>query len=121
MANTVSYVSYSHSANGNQDYVSRFVAKFTGSYTNGTPETVIFTGASNANGLEGPFLPNSSLAEGIPDFVANLGGYTVNVSNYSDGWVGVTFYSAAGTELESGNYPAGITDGQITFEIHSKG
>ncbi|MDE2102634.1 MAG: hypothetical protein KGL39_35640 [Patescibacteria group bacterium] len=122
MANSVNYTSYSHSPGGS-DFAFRFVANFTGSYVNGTGETINLFAAGNPNGLElNGFLPPTTLVEVIVDILAaSLGGYGVGVSAYNAGSFVVTFYSAAGTELASGAYPAGITGGQITFQVRHKG
>jgi hypothetical protein len=121
MANTLSYIGYAHAPSGSEDYSFKYSAAFTGSYTSGTAESLNFLTAANTNGLElNGFVP-SGTGTTPPEFTANLGGYTANVGPLTNGTVAVKFYSAGGTELTTGAFPAGITSGNIIFRINTRG
>jgi hypothetical protein len=123
MANTTNYVSYQHAASGDKDFTFIFTITFSGSYVNGTGETINFLTAANPNGLElSGFLPVNSVDAGIPDTPgSSVAGYGFGFAAYSAGSAVLKFYSAPGTELASGAYPAGISGGTITAAIRHKG
>lgn len=120
MANALSYTGYLHAPSGSADFTGQYLATFSGSYVNGTGESLNFLTATNTNGLEGNGYVPADPTTSIPFFAANLSGYGVSVSSFSAGAVVVKFYSAAGTELGSGAYPASISGGSIAFQVRSR-
>lgn len=121
MANSVSYIGYtgSRTSGGNLEF--RYAVTFTGSYTSGTAESINFLTAANTNGFElNGFLP-SGTGTNPPEVSANLAGYTVNVGPLTNGAVALKFYSAGGTELTTGAFPAGITAGAVLFKFYHRG
>lgn len=122
MANAVAYIGYLHSPNSASDYAFRYSVTFTGSYTSGTAESIDFTLATNPNGLElNGAIPTTTTGTYAPETVANLAGYTINCGPLTNGKIALKFYSAAGTELGSGSYPASITGGSVLFRIYNRG
>lgn len=123
MANVTNYVSYRRVGGGAEDFVYTFVTTFTGSYVNGTGETINFLTAPNVNGLEASPGPPAvgTLPQGVPDFSDNVGGYGAVVGAYASGICNLKFQSAAGTELSSGAYPATITAGSIIWKVPARG
>lgn len=125
MANTASYVSYSHSPGGLTDLEFRYTVTLTGSYvTASTGETINLTTAANPNGLElNGFLPVNSTDVGYVDILlANFLGYQVVLTVYVAGSFTVRFYVlTTGAELASGAYPAAITGGQLNIAIRHRG
>lgn len=121
MANTLSYVGYSHAPSGSADFEFLYSATFTGSYTSGTPEVLNFLTAANPNGYElNGFVPPGTTTT-PPLVAANLGGYDVNVSAMVNGSLNCSFYTSGGTELGSGAYPTGITGGIVQFKVRHRG
>ena len=123
MANSVSYVSYTHSPSSPQDLESRFSITFSGSYVSGSGngETINLNAASNPNGLEmNGALPATTLPEGFPDvLLANFESFAVLLTAYSAGEFTVRFF-LADTELASGAYPAQITAGQLNVAVRAR-
>lgn len=122
MANTVNAVSFSHSPGG-EDYATRFVITFSGSYVNGSGEPVNFNEAGNPNGIESVSAGDSVAREGVPDVLSStLGGYKPEFSlgSTTPGVYSLRLYNGD-TELASGAYPATIAAGQVVAEIRRRG
>lgn len=121
MANSLAYVGYSHSPSGSQSHVGKYALSFTGSYVNGTGETVNFLTASNTNGLElNGFVDMGTMPEGQPEVVSsNIGGYELQFSGYAAGVVNCKVFNGI-TELSSGAYPAALTGGSVTLAVPSR-
>lgn len=121
MANALAYTGYLHAPSGSADFTGQYTATFSGSYVNGTGESLNFLTASNTNGIEGNGdLPNGGTSTSAPFFCTNLSGYDITVTALTAGLLTVKFFSAAGTELGSGAYPAGISGGTIMFQVRSR-
>lgn len=122
MANVVNGVSYSHSPGG-QDFATRYTITFSDNYATGG-ETINFNTAGNPNGLEDLSPGDGIPPEGIPDIIsASIGGYGVGfvLGSTTPGQFNLEFYSAPGTQLAAGAYPASISGGQVNVEIRRKG
>lgn len=121
MANALAYTGYLHAPSGSADFTGQYTATFTGSYVSGTGESLNFLTASNTNGLEGNgVLPNGGTSTTPPFFCTNLAGYDIFITALTTGALTLKFYSAAGTELSSGAYPASITGGAVMFQVRSR-
>jgi hypothetical protein len=107
MANAVAYLGYNRNFGGGQSSNGDYGITLSGSYVNGTGESINLLNASNPNGYE----LNGQVPMGFTDeptprvIVSNIQGYEASLSNYSAGTFTLKLYSAAGTELGSGAYP----------------